>query len=178
MARTEKLEELISNDEIQDRAKELAEEIERDYQGREIVIVCVLKGAFIFTADLIRYLSLPSQVEFLAVSSYGSSTKSSGVIKIIKDLDVNIQGKDVLLVEDIVDTGLTLNYLKENLKSRGPESLKICTLLDKPDRREVDIHADYVGFVIDDYFVVGYGLDYGENYRNLRGVNLLPEEYI
>ena len=178
MVRTEKLEELISNDEIQDRAKELAEEIERDYQGREIVVVCVLKGAFIFTADLIRYLSLPSQVEFLAVSSYGSSTKSSGVIKIIKDLDVNIRGKDVLLVEDIVDTGLTLNYLKENLKSRGPESLKICTLLDKPDRREVDIHADYVGFVIDDYFVVGYGLDYCENYRNLRGVNLLPEKYI
>ncbi len=177
MARTEKLEELISNDEIQARVKELAEEIERDYQGNELIVVSVLKGAFVFTSDLLRCLSLPSQVEFLAVSSYGSSTKSSGIIKIIKDLDVNIQGKNVLLVEDIVDTGLTLNYLKDNLNSRVPASLKICTLLDKPDRRKVDIYADYVGFVIDDYFVVGYGLDYDEYYRNMPGINLLPEEY-
>ncbi len=178
MTRIEKLEELISKDEIQDRVKELAEEIERDYQGNEIIVISVLKGAFIFTADLLRYLTIPSQVEFLAVSSYGSSTKSSGVIRIIKDLDVNIQGKNVLLVEDIVDSGLTLNYLKHNLKSRLPASLKICTLLDKPDKREVEIYADYVGFVIDDYFVVGYGLDYSEYYRNMPGINLLPEEYL
>ena len=174
MARTEKFDELITRDEIQTRVRELAGEIEKDYQGEEILIVCVLKGAFIFSADLLRYMSFSVQVDFLAVSSYGSSTESSGIIKISKDLDVNIQGKNVLLVEDIVDTGLTLNYLKENLNSRAPKSLRVCTLLDKPDRRKVEISPDYTGFIIDDYFVVGYGLDYAEYYRNFPGVRILP----
>lgn len=167
---------LITAEEISRRVKELGEEISRDYAGREILVVGVLKGAAIFMADLVRCLTVPVQLDFMAVSSYGASTESSGVVRILKDLEENIEGLDVLLVEDIVDTGLTLNYLRENLLTRNPASLKICTLLDKPSRRKVQVKVDYNGFVIPDEFVVGYGLDYNGRYRNLRDILVLKRE--
>ncbi len=167
---------LISREEINEKVKEMGAEISQDYSGVEFLAVSVLKGSFIFTADLLREVSVYSQVDFLAVSSYGLSTESSGIIRILKDLDSSIENRHVLLVEDIVDTGLTLNYLKKTLSTRKPASIKICTLLDKPDRRKVDLIADYVGFQIPDYFVVGYGLDYAEYYRHLDGVYILPQK--
>ncbi|WP_425387445.1 hypoxanthine phosphoribosyltransferase [Desulfovirgula thermocuniculi] len=167
---------LITAEEISRRVKELGEEISRDYAGKEILVVGILKGAAIFMADLVRCLTIPVQLDFMAVSSYGASTESSGVVRILKDLEENIEGLDVLLVEDIVDTGLTLNYLRENLLTRNPASLKICTLLDKPSRRKVQVKVDYNGFVIPDEFVVGYGLDYNGRYRNLRDILVLKRE--
>lgn len=167
---------LITAEEISRRVKELGEEISRDYAGKEILAVGILKGAAIFLADLVRCLTVPVQLDFMAVSSYGASTESSGVVRILKDLEENIEGLDVLLVEDIVDTGLTLNYLRENLLTRNPASLKICTLLDKPSRRKVQVKVDYNGFVIPDEFVVGYGLDYNGRYRNLRDIMVLKRE--
>ncbi|ACB83679.1 hypoxanthine phosphoribosyltransferase [Natranaerobius thermophilus] len=167
---------LISEEEIKDKVKELGEQISQDYQGQEVIAVGVLKGSFVFAADLLRQLSIPNEIDFLAVSSYGASTKSSGIIRILKDLDTSIENKHVLIVEDIVDTGLTLNYLLETLSTRKPASLKICTLLDKPDRREVDLTPDYIGFQIPDLFVVGYGLDYAEYYRDWPAIYVLPEE--
>lgn len=170
---------LISEDKIAEKVKELGEKITNDYSGnRELIVVGILKGAIIFLSDLVRQISLPLTLDFMAVSSYGTSMHSSGAVRILKDLEVDIEDKDVLIVEDIVDTGLTLKYLLENLRSRNPNSIKVCTLLDKPERRTVGVEVDYNGFSIPDRFVVGYGLDYAETYRNLPYIGVLkPEAY-
>jgi len=169
---------LISREEISQKVKELGQQIGKDYEGKDLLVVCILKGAILFMADLIREIDCPLSTDFMAVSSYGDSTKSSGAVMILKDLESNVKGRHVLIVEDIIDTGLTLKYLIENLKARKPASIKICTLLDKPDRRKVKINVDYTGFVIPDEFVVGYGLDFAEKYRNLPDVCVLkPETY-
>jgi hypoxanthine phosphoribosyltransferase len=162
-----KLEVLISRKKIAQRVAELAEEISCDYLEQPVLLICVLKGAVIFISDLMRELTVPVEIDFIAVSSYGADTASSGVVRILKDLEQSIQDKDVLVVEDIVDTGLTLNYLRDNLASRQPRSLKVVTLLDKPSRRKVVFDPDYCGFAIPDRFVVGYGLDFNEEYRHL-----------
>ncbi len=167
---------LISTDEIHERIKELGHQITKDYEGKNLMLVGILKGAVIFMSELAQNIDLPITMDFMAVSSYGRSSQSSGVVRIIKDLDSHIEGKDILIIEDIIDTGLTLNYLTENLKKRGPKSVKICTLLDKPERREVEVPVDYVGFEVPDEFIVGYGLDYAEKYRNLPYVSALKEE--
>lgn len=169
---------LYSENDLALRVKELAEAIQSDYQDKELLVIGVLKGANIFMGDLIRKIELPIQIDFIAASSYGSSTESSGVVKIIKDLDYSIEGKHVLIIEDIIDSGLTLKYLEENFMSRKPASLEICTLLDKPERRKANIKVKYVGYEIPDEFIVGYGIDYAEKYRNLPYVaTLKPEVY-
>jgi hypoxanthine phosphoribosyltransferase len=164
---------LLDEDTIQARIVELAAEIRRDYDDREPLVVCVLKGGFIFLADLVRHLDMPVNVDFMAISSYGAGTRSSGVVRILKDLETPIEGREVLVVEDIVDSGLTLHYLMRNLASRKPASLEVCALLTKPARREIDVPIRYVGFEIEDKFVVGYGLDYAERYRNLRSIGVV-----
>lgn len=165
---------LISEEQIKKKIKQLGKKISNDYRDSDdFLLVGVLKGAVMFMSDLIRHIDLPLQIDFMAVSSYGSSTESSGVVRILKDLDETVEGKDLLVVEDIIDSGLTLSYLCNILKSRKPASLKICALLDKPSRRKVDIKVDYLGFEIPDYFVVGYGLDYAEKYRNLPDIAVL-----
>ncbi len=169
---------LVSTEALAARIKELGEAISADYAGKDILMVGVLRGAVIFMADLARAISRPVTMDFMAVSSYGASTKSSGVVKIVKDLDEDVAGRHLLIVEDIIDSGLTLKYLFDNLKSRKPASVKICTLLSKPSRRKVDVPVDYNGFTIPDDFVVGYGLDFAEKYRNLPYVGVLkPEAY-
>lgn len=169
---------LISEDQLKKRVAELGEELTNDYRGKELLVIGIFKGAVPFLADLIRQIKIPLRYDFMAVSSYGSSTKSSGAVRILKDLDTSVEDRHIIIVEDIVDTGLTLKYLKENLARRHPLSLKIVTLLDKPERREVDVHSDYNGFVIPNEFVVGYGLDFNEVYRNLPYVGVLkPEAY-
>jgi hypoxanthine phosphoribosyltransferase len=172
---------LIEEERLQSRIRELGAELSADYAGRELLLVGVLKGAVFFMADLMRSLTVPCEIDFMAISSYGASTDSSGVVRILKDLDINIEGRHVLVVEDIIDSGLTLSYLLRNLESREPASLEICALLTKPSRREIDVPVRYVGFEIPNKFVIGYGLDYGERYRNLRYVGvlhpaLMPEE--
>ena len=167
---------LISEEQLQKKVHELATKISADYEGKELLFVTVLKGSFVFAADLFRQITIPASVDFMAVSSYGSTSKSSGVVKILKDLDHPIEGKDVIIVEDILDSGLTLSYIREMLLQRGANSLKICTILNKPERRKADVVADYVGFDIPDEFVVGYGLDYDEKYRNLPFVGILKRE--
>jgi hypoxanthine phosphoribosyltransferase len=166
---------LVSSEDLERRVAELGEEISRDYEGRDLVLIGVLKGAVVFLADLMRHLTVPCEVDFMAVSSYGSQTDSSGVVRILKDLDASIGGRDVLIVEDIIDSGLTLQYLLRNLRARDPRSLEVCALLTKPERRRVDLPTRYVGFEIPNRFVVGYGLDYGQRYRNLRRVAVLAE---
>lgn len=161
------LDTLISEEDIQRRIKALGEQISKDYAGEEIIMLCVLKGGVMFMADLAKRITIPMKMEFMAVSSYGDEYKSSGVVKIIKDLDEPIDGKHILIAEDIIDSGRTLSYLKNILESRNPKSVKICTLLDKPDQRVVDVDVDYVGFTIPDSFVIGYGLDYQQYLRNL-----------
>ena len=158
---------LISRDEIAARVAELGEAIGRDYAGRAPLLVGVLKGAVVFTADLLRAIPLPAAMDFMAVSSYGSGTRSSGVVRLTADLSVSIEGRDVIIVEDVIDSGRTISYLRRNLATRHPRSLSLCVLLDKVSRREVDVEVDYVGFVIPDEFVVGYGLDYDGWHRNL-----------
>ena len=158
---------LITEEELENRICELGKEISEHYQGESVHLVSVLKGGVFFTCELAKRLTIPVSIDFMSVSSYGNDTKSSGVVKVIKDLDESIEGKNVLVVEDIVDSGRTLSYLLENLKSRKPKSLRLCTLLDKPERRVKDVKVDYVGFHIPDEFVVGYGLDYAQKYRNL-----------
>lgn len=158
---------LLSEEEVDERIKQIGEQVSRDYEGKQVHLVCVLKGGSFFMCELAKRIRVPVSLDFMSVSSYGSETKSSGVIKIIKDLDEPLRDKDVLVVEDIVDSGRTLSYLLEMLKDRGPRSLHLCTLLDKPDRRVVDVKVDYTGFQIPDEFVVGYGLDYDQRYRNL-----------
>jgi hypoxanthine phosphoribosyltransferase len=167
---------LINKEDIADRVRELGAEITEDYKDCDLVVVGILKGALMFMADLIRYIRIPVLMDFAVVSSYGASTETSGVVRILKDLDQPIEGKHVLIVEDIIDSGLTMHYLVRNLEARKPASVKVCTLLDKPSRRKVDIKPDYCGFSIPDKFVVGYGLDYAEYYRNLPQVGVLKEE--
>lgn len=164
---------LVTADDLLRRVGELGAEIARDYAGRPLLLVGVLKGAVFFLSDLMRFIEIPVEVDFMAVASYGSATDSSGVVRILKDLDVAIEGRDVLIVEDIVDSGLTLQYLMRNLGSRNPRTLEVCALLTKPERRKVDLPTRYVGFEIPDRFVVGYGLDYAERYRNLPFVAVL-----
>jgi len=170
---------LLSKEEISAKVKELADRITEDYEDSDsLVVVCILKGASVFSPDLIRKINRQVQIDFMSISSYGNSRSSSGVVQIRKDLDINIFGKDVLIIEDIMDSGQTLAYLTEMLSARDPSSLKICALLDKPERRVADIQPDYCGFEIPDEFVVGYGLDYSEKYRNLEYIGVLkPELY-
>ena len=169
---------LLTKEQIAERVKEMGRQITEDFKGKDLTVICILKGAVVFFVDLIREIDLPMTMDFMAISSYGSATKSSGVVRIMKDVDKPINGKDVLIVEDIVDSGMTLSFLRENLLSRGAASLKIATLLDKPERRRVPLHVDYFGFTIPDEFVIGYGLDYAEKYRNLPDVCILsPKVY-
>ncbi len=169
---------LITSEEIGVRVRELGQQITNDYAGQEILMIGVLRGAVIFMADLARSIKRPMDIDFMAISSYGMSTNSSGVVRIIKDLDEVVEGRHILIIEDIIDSGLTLNYLVDNIKSRKPASVRICTLLSKPDRRKVNVTVDYNGFIIPDHFVVGYGLDYAGKYRNLPFIGVLkPEIY-
>ncbi len=170
---------LIDRKRIEDKVKELGARISGDYRGKNLVIVGVLKGAVVFLGDLVKNIDIPVTLDFIAVSSYGNTTETSGVVRILKDLDNSIEGMDVLIVEDIIDSGLTLCYLKENLRSRGANSIRICTLLDKPSRRKAKVKVDYRGFEIEDEFVVGYGLDFAEKFRNLPEICVLkPGEYM
>ena len=169
---------LIERDVLQQRIEQLGEEISSDYTGRDLLLVGVLKGAVFFMADLMRNLTIPCEIDFMAISSYGDSTDSSGVVRILKDLDINIEGRDVLIVEDIIDSGLTLSYLMRNLEAREPASLEICSLLTKPDRREAEVPVRYIGFEIPNRFVIGYGLDFAERYRNLPYVGVLDPALI
>jgi len=166
---------LVSEEQLQQRVSEIGKKISEDYKDKDLMLVGVLKGAFMFMSDLAKNIDIPLTIDFMAVSSYGNSTESSGVVRILKDLETSIEGKDILIVEDIIDTGLTLSYLVKNLKSRGASSVKICTLLDKPERRLVDVELEYKGFDIPDEFVVGYGIDFAEGYRNLPYVCILKE---
>ena len=166
---------LVEAEDLQRRVGELAADVSRDYEGRDLVLIGVLKGAVFFVADLMRSLEVPCELDFMAVTSYGSATDSSGVVRILKDLDGSIEGRDVLIVEDIIDSGLTLHYLLRNLNARNPRSLEVCALLTKPDRRRVDLPIKYVGFEIPNRFAIGYGLDYDQRYRNLDYVASLKE---
>ncbi len=171
----EVIEKLLGAEEIDQRVRELAARITEDYRGKDPVMVGVLKGAFVMMADLSRYIDLPLEMDFIAVSSYGKETASSGVVRIVKDLDLDIEGRHVLLVEDIVDTGLTLNYLMNTLRTRNPASLEVCVLLNKPEARQVEMEVKYSGFDIPDRFVVGYGLDFAERFRHLPYIGVLPD---
>lgn len=167
---------MLSEEEVNERIRAIGEQISKDYAGKEIHMICVLKGGVFFMCELAKRISVPVSLDFMAVSSYGGDTKSSGVVKIVKDLDESIQGKDVLVVEDIVDSGRTLSYLMDMLRDRGPKSLQLCTLLDKPDRRVIPVDVNYTGFTIPDEFVVGYGLDYAQKYRNLPYIGVVEFE--
>lgn len=167
---------LITEEQLKDRVAELGKTLAEDYKGKEPLLLCILKGSSVFFADIARAMNIPLEMDFIAVSSYGAQTMSSGKIKMKKDIEQSIYGKDVLIIEDIIDTGYTLTYLKQLLLERNPASLKICTLLNKEARRVAPIKPDYVGFEIDDYFVVGYGLDYNEKYRNLPLIGVLKQE--
>lgn len=167
---------LFNEEALAKRVHELGEEISKDYAGEEVLLIGILKGASVFLSDLIRQIRIPAYIDYMVVSSYGNSAETSGIVRIIKDLEENIEGKNIIIVEDIIDTGLTLAYLKQYLLSRNPKSLKICTLLDKPARREKEITVDYKGFEVPDEFIIGYGIDYAEKYRNLPFVGLLKRE--
>ena len=169
---------LVQADDLQHRVRELGAEISRDYAGKDLLLVGVLKGAVFFMADLMRELTIPCEIDFMAISSYGARTDSSGVVRILKDLDLNISGRNVLVVEDIIDSGLTLSYLVRSLTARKPSSVEVCALLTKPERREVDVPVRYIGFEIPNEFVIGYGLDYAERYRNLPHVAVLHPDLI
>ena len=169
---------LIDETSLQSRIATLGEEISADYEDRDLLLIGVLKGAVFFMSDLMRHLTIPCEIDFMAISSYGDSTDSSGVVRILKDLDINIEGRDVLVVEDIIDSGLTLSYLMRNLQAREPASLEICALLTKPDRREIEVPVRYVGFEIPNRFVIGYGLDFAERYRNLPYLGVLDPSLI
>ena len=169
---------LLSEEQLKEKCAEMGAQITKDYAGKNLLLVTVLKGAVVYMADLMRCIDLPCAIDFMVVSSYGSGTKTTGVVKIVKDLDQDLSGKDILIVEDILDSGMTLSYLKGLLQSRNPASIRIATLLDKPSRRKVELKADYVGFEVPDEFVVGYGLDFDEEYRNLPFVGVLkPHVY-
>lgn len=172
----EKISVLISEEEVDKKIAEIGKKISEDYAGSSVHLICVLKGSVFFTCELAKRITSPVELEFMSVSSYGSGTESSGVVRIVNDLGTSIEGKNVIVIEDIIDSGRTLSYLLENLKTRNPKSLKLCTLLDKPDRRVVEVAVDYVGFVIPDEFVVGYGLDYDQRYRNLPYIGFVEIE--
>ena len=174
----EKISVLLTEEEVDKKIQEIGEQISKDYAGEQVHLVCVLRGGVFFMCELSKRITVPVSMDFMAVSSYGNSSESSGVIKIVKDLDDSLDGKDVIVIEDIIDSGRTLSHLLQMLKGRNPKSLKLCTLLDKPDRRVVDVHIDYTGFSIPDEFVVGYGLDYAQRHRNLPyiGIVELDEE--
>jgi hypoxanthine phosphoribosyltransferase len=167
---------LIDSDALRARIAELGEEISAAYEGKDLLLIGVLKGAVFFMADLMRHLTVPCEVDFMAISSYGAATDSSGVVRILKDLDINIEGRNVLVVEDIIDSGLTLSYLMRNLESREPASLDVCALMTKPERRKIDVPVRWIGFEIPNRFVIGYGLDFAERYRNLPYVGVLSDE--
>lgn len=166
---------MITQEQINKRAAEIGRQIEADYRGESVVLVGILRGAVVWMADIMKNVNLDMRIDFMAVSSYGASTKSSGIVKINKDLDTDIEGKNVIIVEDIIDSGITLNYLKGYMENREAKSVRICTLLDKPEGRSVDIDVDYIGFTVDDKFIVGYGLDYDQKYRNLPYISYLEE---
>ena len=166
---------MITQEQLAQRIKELGKQISEDFAGEEILVVCILKGAVLFLSDLIREITVDTTIDFMAVTSYGASTKSSGVVRILKDLDSGIENENVIIVEDIIDSGITLHYLRDYLLGRMPKTLKICTLLDKPERREADIKADYTGFEVENKFIVGYGLDFDQKYRNLPYITCLEE---
>ena len=169
---------LFSEEQLKEITTRIGEQISRDYEGRNLLLVSVLKGSVVFMADLMRAIKIPCRIDFMAVSSYGSGVKTSGVVKITKDLDINLEGYDLLIVEDILDSGMTLHYIIEMMRARKPASVRICTLFDKPERRVAEVHADYVGARVPDAFIVGYGLDYDQKYRNLPFVGVLkPEVY-
>ena len=172
----ERVEVLLTEREVDERIQAIGEQISKDYAGKQVHLVCVLKGGAFFMCELAKRISVPVSLDFMSVSSYGSDTKSSGVIRIVKDLDESLKDKDVIVVEDIVDSGRTLSYLLKMLQSRGPRSLALCTLLDKPERRVVDVNVNYTGFQIPDEFVVGYGLDYDQRYRNLPYIGIVEFE--
>ncbi len=167
---------LLTEEQISEKVKELGAQISKDYAGKKLLLVSVLKGSVVFMADLMRAITIPCEIEFMCVSSYGRSSKTSGVVNIIKDISLDLEGYDILFVEDILDSGKTLHYISELFKHRNPQSIRYATLLDKPERREVDVHADYSCFNIPNAFVVGYGLDYAEKYRNLPYIGILKEE--
>jgi hypoxanthine phosphoribosyltransferase len=169
---------LVDEVTLRNRVAELGDEISRDYQGRDLLLIGVLKGAVFFMADLMRHLTVPCEIDFMAISSYGASTDSSGVVRILKDLDINIERREVLVVEDIIDSGLTLSYLMRNLEAREPASLEVCALMTKPERRQIDVPVRYIGFEIPNRFVIGYGLDFAERYRNLPYVGVLDPELV
>lgn len=169
----EKISVLLTEEEVDRKIQEIGEQISKDYAGEQVHLVCVLRGGAFFMCELAKRITVPVSLDFMSVSSYGGDTKSSGVVKIVKDLDDSLAGKNVIVVEDIVDSGRTLSYLLEMLKDRGPKSMRLCTLLDKPDRRVVDVQVDYTGFQIPDEFVVGYGLDYDQKYRNLPYIGIV-----
>ena len=173
---TEKISYLITQDKVDRRIHELAERISEDFAGQSVHLICILKGSIFFTCELAKHITVPVTMDFMSVSSYGNETKSSGVVRLVKDLDEPIEGKNVIVIEDIIDSGRTLSYLMENLLRRRPAVLRLCTLLDKPDRRVTDVEVDYCGFTIPDEFVVGYGLDYAQRYRNLPFVGVLSFE--
>lgn len=166
---------MITEEQLKQRAKEIGAQISKDFEGEKVLIVGILKGAVLWMSDLIREITIDTQIDFMAVSSYGASTKSSGVVRINKDLDTGIEDLNVIIVEDIIDSGVTLHYLRDYLLGRKPKTLKICTLLDKPERREVEIDVDYIGFVVENKFIVGYGLDYDQVYRNIPYITCLEE---
>lgn len=166
---------LISKQDIAQKIKQIAKQLSVDYADKNPLMICILKGSFMFFADLLREMDIPLEVEFIAISSYGSGSKTSGEVKVVKDTDKSLEGRHVIIIEDIIDTGLTLSYLKNMLERRAPASLKICALLDKPERRKIDIEADYLGFKIPNHYVVGYGLDYAQKYRNLPDICVLKE---
>ena len=172
----EKIRVLFSEEEVNTRIRELGAQISKDYEGREVHLICVLKGGSFFMCELAKRITVPVSLDFMSVSSYGNSTKSSGAVRIVKDLDEPLLGKDVIIVEDIVDSGRTLSYLMEMMRDRGPSSLALCTLLDKPDRRVVEVGVTYTGYQIPDEFVVGYGLDYAQKYRNLPYIGVVEFE--
>jgi len=167
---------MLPEDVVDAKIREMGEQISRDYEGKSVHLICILKGSVYFTCELAKRITVPVTMDFMQCSSYGAATKSSGVVKIVKDLDEPINGRDVIIIEDIIDSGRTLNHLKDMLNQRGPASLKICTLLDKPERRVVDVDVEYTGFQIEDKFVVGYGLDYDQQYRNLPYIGVVEFE--
>lgn len=170
---SERISVLISEEEVDAKIAEIAAQISKDYEGKHVHLICILKGSIFFTCELAKRITVPVTLDFMSVSSYGSGTKSSGVVRIVKDLDESVEGKNIIVIEDIIDSGNTLSYLLENLKQRHPASLRLCTLLDKPDRRVKQVDVDYTCFQIPDEFVVGYGLDYAQKYRNLPYVGIV-----
>lgn len=171
----DKISVLIAEEDVDKKIREIAEKISKDYEGKTVTLICILKGSIFFTCELAKRITIPVKLDFMSVSSYGAGTESSGRVKIIKDLDDSVEGKDIIVIEDIIDSGRTLHYLMTLLASRKPNSIKLCTLLDKPDRRVVPVDVDYTGFNIPDKFVVGYGLDYDQNYRNLPYIGVIEQ---